>query len=317
MADKKLNLSVVIPVYNSALTLPDLKDRLEKVLNQIVNNKYELVFVNDGSSDNSWEKLIEIAAKNENVISINLTRNFGQHNALLCGFSYALGDYIITIDDDLQTLPEEIPKLYKKIQSGYDVVYGISESKQHSKYRNLGSEVIQLIYRKTFNINSRVSSFRILKKDIVKQILLHEQSFTFIDGLICWFTTNIGNTGVRHYKRKVGESGYSVKALTILALNMITKFSIAPLQVASLTGIIFAFFGFIFGLYILFKKLFFGIPVSGFTSIIVIISMLSGVQLITVGILGEYIGRIHSIINQRPQYAIREVVNFKDQKDDR
>lgn len=308
MTNIKLDLSVVIPVYNSAQTLSELVERLEKVLKEIVNNKYELVFVNDGSTDSSWNILKELAESNGKIIAINLTRNFGQHNALMCGFSRAIGKYIITIDDDLQNPPEEIPKLYNEIQNGYDVVYGIYDIKKHTKFRNLGSIIVQFLYRRVFNIDTRLTSFRIMKRQIVEFLLSYEKSFTFIDGIIAWYTKKIKNVIVRHQNRKIGNSGYSLKKLIILALNMVTNFSLIPLQIASLTGLFFSFVGFIFGAFFLIKKIFFGIPVSGFTSTIVAITIFSGVQLLTVGILGEYVGRIHINVNKRPQYAIRDIV---------
>jgi glycosyltransferase involved in cell wall biosynthesis len=314
MTNIKLDLSVVIPVYNSAQTLSELVERLEKVLKRIVNNRYELVLVNDGSTDSSWNILKELAESNGKIIAINLTRNFGQHNALMCGFSRAIGKYIITIDDDLQNPPEEIPKLFNEIQNGYDVVYGIYDIKKHSKFRNLGSIIVQFLYRRVFNIDTRLTSFRIMKRQIVEFLLSYEKSFTFIDGIIAWYTKKIKNVSVEHQHRNSGDSGYSLRKLVILALNMVTNFSIAPLQIASLTGTFFAILGFIFGTFILIKKIFFGIPVSGFASTIVAITIFSGVQLLTLGVLGEYVGRIHINVNKRPQYAIRDIVNEKRMK---
>ena len=312
MNDKDLKISVVIPVYNSAQTLRELTERLEKVLRDLVGKSYEIVFVNDGSADSSWDLLKNIASTNDKIVAVNLTRNFGQHNALMCGFLYAQGEFIITLDDDLQNPPEEIPKLFKEIHTGYDVVYGIFGSKQHSRFRNLGSALIQFVYRKTFNVDVRISSFRIMKRHIVHRILSYERSFTFIDGLISWFTASIGNVYVEHQERKIGSSGYSLHRLIVLALNMMTNFSIALVQVASLVGLTFAFTGFAFGIYFLCKKIFLGIPVSGFASTIVAITIFSGVQLLTLGILGEYIGRIHINVSKRPQYAIRNIVESKN-----
>lgn len=308
MRDKDIKISVVIPVYNSTQTLRELRERLVKVLGDLVGESYEIVFVNDGSTDSSWDLLNEMASASDKIVAVNLTRNFGQHNALMCGFSQARGRYIITLDDDLQNPPEEIPKLFNEIQTGYDVVYGIFGTKQHSRFRNLGSEFIQFVYRKTFNVNVRLTSFRIIKRHIVRRLLSYEKSFTFIDGIICWFTTRIGNVYVKHHQRKLGKSGYSLNKLIVLSLNMMTNFSIALIQVASLIGFIFAFTGFVFAIYFLYKKIFFGIPVSGFASTIVAITIFSGVQLFTLGILGEYIGRIHINISKRPQYAIRDIV---------
>jgi polyisoprenyl-phosphate glycosyltransferase len=309
MRDKDIEISVVIPVYNSAQTLRELRERLEKVLRDLVGESYEIVFVNDGSTDSSWDLLNEMASTSDKIVGVNLTRNFGQHNALMCGFSQAQGMYIITLDDDLQNPPEEIPKLFNEIQTGHDVVYGIFDIKQHSKFRNLGSEFVQFVYRKTFNMNIRISSFRIIRREIIQRIMSYEKSFTYIDGLISWFTNNIGSVLVEHHQRQEGKSGYSLKKLMVLALNMVTNFSIVPLQIASLTGLVFALVGFGFGIYFLLKKALLGMSISGFASTIVSITIFSGVQLVTAGILGEYIGRIHINVNKRPQYAIRDIVN--------
>ena len=306
--EENIEISVVVPVYNSAPTLSELTERLEKVLRDLVGKSYEIVFVNDGSADSSWDLLKKMASTNEKIVAVNLTRNFGQHNALMCGFPYAQGEFIITLDDDLQNPPEEIPKLFKEIHSGYDVVYGVYRAKQHSRFRNLGSAFVQFIYRRTFNIDVRLTSFRIMKRDIVCHILSYEKSFTFIDGLICWFTKNIGTAEIEHHKRTVGNTGYSLNKLIMLALNMMTNFSILPLQVSSLVGLIFALIGFLFGTYFLCVKVFFDIPVSGFASTIVSITIFSGVQLLSIGLIGEYIGRIHINVSKRPQYAIRDIV---------
>ncbi len=299
-------ISVVIPVYNSESTLPELRRRLEIVLADVTRNRYQIIFVNDASTDSSWTILKSFAQSNEKTSAINLTRNFGQHNALMCGFSQASGNFILTIDDDLQNPPEEIQRIFNKILEGYDVVYGISDMKKQSCFKNFGSEMVQFIYRKIFGLNNRISSFRIVRSSIVSRILSYDRSFTFIDGLLAWYTTNIGVVSVGHHKRKAGRSGYTLRKLITLALNMLTNFSIGPLQIASMTGLVFALIGFLLGTYMLAKKIFFDITISGFASLIVSVTLFSGVQLMTVGILGEYIGRMHINVSKRPQFAIRE-----------
>ena len=305
---ESIEISVVVPVYYSENTLTELYRRLKGTLKNLVGNRYELIFVNDGSKDGSWYILKSLAEKDSSVIAVNLTRNFGQHNALMCGFSKASGKYVVTLDDDLQNPPEEIKKLYGKVMEGFEVVYGIFDIKQHSIFKNIGSELVQYIYRKTFNLNIQITSFRILSLSVIHYILSYDRSFTFLDGLIAWFTTNIGNVTVEHRKRFIGNSGYSLRNLATLALNMLTNFSIVPLQIASMIGFLFSIFGFLFGSYFILKKIIFGIPVSGFTTIIVSIAIFSGVQLLTVGLLGEYIGRIHINISKRPQYAVSETI---------
>lgn len=298
-------------------TLEELTQGLEDLLANIVDTRYEIIFINDGSTDNSWKIIKEIALLNQKVTAINLTRNFGQQGALMSGFSQATGKYIVTIDDDLQNPTEEIEKLYDNIKDGYDVVYGEYNEKKHSKFRNIGSGVMHYVYKKIFGLNYRISSFRIIKQDIIKGILLHKSNFIVIDGLIAWLTTNVNNVKVEHYERKFGRSGYSLRKLLILTLNLITTFSIVPLQIATLVGFLFALLGFIFGIFFMTKKMLFGIPISGFTSTIVAITIFSGVQLLMIGFLGEYLGRIHINVNNKPQYAIREIAKYEHKNDEK
>ncbi|MFZ5569861.1 MAG: glycosyltransferase family 2 protein [Thermodesulfobacteriota bacterium] len=307
MTRENIEISVVVPVYNSSATLRELNRRLIHTLIELVADRYEILYINDGSRDDSWRILGELTMENGNLTAVNLTRNFGQHNAIMCGFSEAAGNYIITIDDDLQLPPEEIAALYREIQNGHDIVYGLYRQKKHSVFRNLGSEFVQFVYMRTFDTDIRLTSFRIIRREIISKILSYEKSFTFIDGLISWYTSNIGKVYVEHHERKIGKSGYSLKRLIVLSLNMLTNFSIVPVQIASLIGILFSLTGFLAGFLFFCKKLFFDVPVSGFTALIVTVTIFSGVQLLTLGILGEYISRIHINVNNRPQYAVREI----------
>ncbi|MFH1612337.1 MAG: glycosyltransferase family 2 protein [bacterium] len=298
--------SIVIPVFNSNKTLETLYNCLISVFESITED-FEIIFVDDGSIDNSWEILEKLYEKDKKVKIIQLMRNFGQHNALMCGFSLANGEYIITLDDDLQNPPEEIPKLIDKIKQGYDIVYGEYISKKHKWFRNIGSSFIQMVYKKIFNVSHNLTSFRIIKKELIKQILNYNKNYTFVDGLIAWNTKNIGVCNVSHNKRLDGKSGYNIKKLLTLAFNLITNFSIFPLQIVSILGFSFAILGFIMGIIFFLKKIIFDIPITGYTSLIISITLFSGIQLITLGFIGEYIGRIHLNINQKPQYNIRQI----------
>lgn len=305
----KLNYSIVIPVYRSQNTLQKLHLRLKKTLGQ-QKYKYEIIYVDDGSDDNSCFILEEIFKKEKNVKVIRLAHNFGQHNALMCGFSYAKGDFIITLDDDLQNPPEEIPKLIdKQIKGNYDLVYGKYDLKRHGNLRNLGSALIQFIYQRIFRVKGRLTSFRLIRQNIVKEILKYQKHFTFIDGLLAWHTKNIGYVKVAHQERLTGRSGYSFSKLLFLSLNLLTNFSVFPLQFASITGFLFSFIGLVIGLYMLAKKLVYGIPITGFASVFVSVAILAGIQLVTIGIIGEYIGRIYLNINLKPQYIIQKVLS--------
>jgi len=288
---------------------------LTNVLSDIANEAYEIVFVDDGSTDDSWMIVSTLASQYPEITAVRLSRNFGQHNALMCAFGQASGDLVITIDDDLQVPPEEIPKLVSEQARGdLDLVYGVYPNKRHTRFRNLGSGIIQVIYRRTFGIDVKPTSFRLIRREIVDHILSYEKAFTFIDGLLAWYTTRVGSVEVQHLDREHGRTGYSLKRLLVLAMNMVTNFSLAPLQAATLVGIAFSAVALVTGSYFTLKKLVFDIPVTGFTALIVAITAFAGVQLLTIGVLGEYIGRIHINVNRKPQYAISQVIRSEKYK---
>jgi undecaprenyl-phosphate 4-deoxy-4-formamido-L-arabinose transferase len=274
-----------------------------------MKSDFEIVLVDDASPDMAWEELVGVASQfPERVVAVQLMRNSGQHNALMCGFRHARGDYIITMDDDLQNPPEEIPKLCAAIADGeLDLVYGVYDVKRHESWRTLGSMVVNLFYRLVFNANRRTSSFRIMRRQLMESILTYDLNFTFIDGLLAWNTDRIGEVVVEHHPRAKGRSGYSVAKLLLLALNLFTNFSLLPLQAVSLLGILVACGGFAGAFYYLFRYLFAGISVPGYASIIIAVLVLGGVQLLSLGIMGEYLGRLHLNVNRKPQYVERQV----------
>ncbi len=204
------SISVVIPVYNSRDSLEELYERLSTVFKSICNH-YEIILVDDGSQDNSYEIMQRLHHKDPKVKIIQLNGNFGQQNALMCGFYYAYGDYVVTIDDDLQHRPEEIYKMIQKLDDGYDVVFGIPIKKQHSFYRNIGSKMTDYLFNKIClkPKNIKVSSFRAIKKNIIEQIIKDETSFVYISAIIYKNTQNIGNVHVKHDARKYGKSNYN------------------------------------------------------------------------------------------------------------
>lgn len=302
--------SVVVPVYNSQGTLEELYRRLSSTFDSM-GHSFELIFVNDGSKDNSADILKKLVGKHENVVFVDLLRNFGQHNAILCGFSVAKGDRIITMDDDLQNPPEEIPRMLEIMeQDDLEVVYGIPEKKQHGFHRNLGSGLIQLVIRKLFGTpDGGASSFRIISSTVKDCILRYQANFTFIDGLIFQHTSYVGYQPVRHEQRKVGASNYDLKRLAFLAMNLFFNFSIAPLRFVFLAGFALAAGAGLFALYILYGKLTGLITFPGYASIMVYFSLLFGALFMFLGLIGEYVGRIAQGVNKAPQYAIRKIVS--------
>jgi len=307
---KHVRYSILVPVYNSSTSLVELHSRIVNVMEK--TGSFEIVYVSDGSRDDSWKIISGLAEDDSRVTAINLSKNFGQHNALMCAFSYAQGDFSITIDDDLQIPPEEIPRLIAEIEKGYDVVYGTYPKKKHSFFRNMGSWLIRSIFSLIFKVQIPITSFRIITRHIVQSIVGYNKSFTYIDGLISWHTDSIGSVEVRHESRQQGRSGYSLYKLISLGLNLLTNFSLLPLQMATIVGIFMAFSAFGIGFYFIYLKIVHKIAVEGWTSLMVSTTLFSGIILVLIGLLGEYLGRVHLNINNMPQYAIREIVgNYK------
>lgn len=304
-----MNISVVIPVYNSSETLQELASRLIAVL-EATDRSYEIIFVDDGSRDKSWEVLQELQATHTgNVVAIQLMRNYGQHNALMCGFRRSRGRYVITMDDDLQNPPEEITKLLMEIERGnFDLVYGYFEQKKHNRWRNLGSWLVIYFYRTVFKSPVKPTSFRIIRRELLESIFPYALNFTYIDGLLAWNTQRIGNVLVDHNPRAYGCTGYSISSLLSLALNLFTNFSLLPLQLVSFLGILASALGFFGGGYFLFLYLSSDIAVPGYASTIIAILMLGGIQLLALGIIGEYLGRLHLNVNNKPQYVVRQAL---------
>jgi len=304
MRFKKNGISVIVPVYNSAKILSKLHDRLMNVLKEITD-EYEVIFINDGSEDESFDVIKQLSDKNPLCRNISLMKNYGQHNALLCGIRNANYDVIITIDDDLQNPPEEIPKILGKLNQGYDVVYGTPTNEQHGLFRNLASVLTKVALQTVMGVEKarRVSAFRAFRSTIRDSFQEYRGSLVSIDVLLSWGTNNFTSVEVEHHGRELGESNYTFRKLIIHALNLITGFSVLPLQIASLLGFIFAAFGFMVFIYVVGIFMFFGAPVQGFPFLASIICIFSGTQLLSIGIIGEYLARMHFRSMDKPQYV--------------
>jgi undecaprenyl-phosphate 4-deoxy-4-formamido-L-arabinose transferase len=308
-AEKKLTLSVVVPVYNSQGTLRELVRRIEQHLTHL-SSEFEVIMVNDGSHDSSWEMICQLAQEYSWVRGINLMRNYGQHNALLCGIRQAGYDVIVTMDDDLQNPPQEIPKLLQKLAEGYDVVYGTPQEEQHGFWRNLASQVTKLALQSVMGAkNARnVSAFRAFRAKIREAFAIYQSPFVSIDVLLTWGTTRFAAIPVHHEPRAIGISNYTFRKLIAHALNMMTGFSTFPLQLASMVGFGFTLFGFAVLVYVVGRYLIQGSPVPGFPFLASVIAIFSGAQLFALGIMGEYLARMHFRMMERPNYAVRETV---------
>jgi undecaprenyl-phosphate 4-deoxy-4-formamido-L-arabinose transferase len=304
------SLSVVVPVFNSEKSLPLLCERLFPVL-ESSSKQYELILVNDGSYDASWDTICQLTNQFPHIVGINLMRNYGQHNALLCGIRAAKYDLIITMDDDLQNPPEEIPKLLEKLGEGYDVVYGTPQQEQQGLWRDLASQITKLALQSTMGVKPArsVSAFRVFRTQVCNAFANYQGSFVSIDVLLTWGTTRFAASSVRHDSRQIGQSNYTFKKLVIHALNMVTGFSILPLQLASLLGFIFTLFGFSVLVFVVGRFLLQGGSVPGFPFLASTIAVFSGAQLFALGIIGEYLARIHFRMMGRPVYTVRSTTS--------
>lgn len=300
-------ISVVVPVYNSEGTLAELVHRLQTVLPSCAS-AFEIILVNDGSHDRSWQVIDDLVAKFPSVRGINLMRNYGQHNALLAGIRAANHELVATLDDDLQNPPEEIPKLVKKLAEGYDVVYGTPAHERHGLWRDLASQITKLALQASMGVETarKVSAFRVFRTQLRGAFADYRSPFLSIDVLLTWGTSRFSFVTVRHDPRTVGVSHYTLGKLIAHAINMITGFSTFPLQIASLVGFGFTLFGLGVLVYVIGRYLLQGTTVPGFPFLASVIAIFSGAQLFALGIIGEYLARMHFRMMERPTYTVRE-----------
>ncbi|MFZ0961354.1 MAG: glycosyltransferase [Terriglobia bacterium] len=299
-------ISVLVPVFNSELSLADLIARLHPVLCH-TGEKFEAILVNDGSRDRSWDVIGRLSRSHDWVRGIDLMRNYGQHNALLCAIRAARFDKVVTVDDDLQNPPEEMPLLLEELRKGADVAYGYPRQQQHGLLRNLASEITKLALQKTMGANTarRVSAFRAFRTELRAAFEKYEGPFVSIDVLLTWATSSFVTVEVRNDPRKVGQSNYTVGKLMTHALNMLTGFTTLPLQLASFCGFGLTAFGACILLYVIGRYLLRGTSVPGFPFLASIIAIFSGAQMFALGIIGEYLGRLHMKTIEKPAYTVR------------
>jgi glycosyltransferase involved in cell wall biosynthesis len=300
-------ISIVIPVYRSAESLTELHRRLADVFDSRAQ-ALEILFIEDCGGDQSWNVIKQLSQVDQRVHGFRMSRNYGQHNALLCGIRAARGEVIVTMDDDLQHPPEELPKLLAKLDEGFDVVYGPPQQEQHGLLRNLASQITKLALAEAMGAaNARqVSALRVFRTELREAFAAYRSPTVNIDVLLTWASTRFAAVPVGHERRKFGDSGYTTGKLIRHALNMMTGFSTRPLQIASLIGFGFALFGFVILAYVLVRWLLQGSTVPGFAFLACIVAIFSGVQLLALGIIGEYLARMHFRAMDRPSYAVRD-----------
>ena len=308
-------ISVVVPVYNGAATVPKLIEQLDKHLRP--QNDLELILVNDGSTRDNSDEVCEAAAQqNDWIVYLELSKNFGEHNAVMAGLNHCTGDCVVIMDDDLQNPPHEVIRLVDELDRGdYDVVFSYYKKKQHRLDRNLGSAFNNLIasYVLKKPRDLYLSSFKAIRRSVVKQIIKYDGPFPYIDGLILRSTTRYGRLEVEHYSREVGRSGYSLTKLVSLWLNMFTNFSILPLRVASAIGLVLASLSGIAGIAVIIEKIINPELPTGWASVFVALLFMSSVQLLAIGLMGEYVGRVLLKLNQIPQFVVRRTIRDKEQ----
>jgi undecaprenyl-phosphate 4-deoxy-4-formamido-L-arabinose transferase len=309
-----MNLSVVIPVYNGQHTIGELVERLGKVLPGI-SDSYEAVLVCDGSPDESWKVIEELAGRHAWVKGIDLMRNYGQHNALLCGVRAARYEVIITMDDDLQHPPEEIPLLLAKLEEGYDVVFGVPRKMPHSWWRNLTSSITKQVVGSVMGYKSirDISSYRAFRTHIRQAFEDYRGPDLLLDVLLTWGTNRFGTVPVDESPRTIGTSNYSLMKLVKMALTLLTGYTTVPLRFASILGFLFTLFGLLVLIYVIVTYFALG-SVPGFSFLASTIIIFSGVQLFALGIIGEYLARIFDRSYGRPTYQVLKTTANPDQE---
>ncbi len=304
MSAETPELSVVIPVYRSANGLMALYRRLVDALEPAVGD-FEIIFVEDCGGDDAWSQIVELAGRDARVHGIRLSRNFGQHAATICGFAKARGAWIVTLDDDLEQRPEDIVKLYAKAQEGFALVYGVYPRRTHSLWRNLTSGLARFLFRRAIpNLNLEYTSFRVIRREIAQAVCSFDSPFPFVDGYLSWLTNNYGTVEVEHGTRAHGRSNYNFRKLFTHTINIFVTFSDLPLRLASWVGL----GSFVVGMFwlaaIVLVRLLGGITVSGFASLMAGIVLFGGIQLLILGVIGQYLGQVNFKSSKKPLYLV-------------
>ena len=304
-----MQYAVVIPVFNEQENIAELYQRLTAVM-QGLGGSYQIILVDDGSTDQSFSMMKALHEQDSRVKVVNLSRNFGHHLALTAGIDYANGDAVILMDADLQDQPEEIPKLMEKFNEGYDVVYGVRKNRKESLTRRLASNLFMVTMNRVGGSGHFATGgvFRVMGRQVKDELQRCRETSRLITGLVGWLGFSQVGVEVEHGARYAGQTKYNTWRLIKLLLNTLTSFSYLPLQLATYLGLLKALLSVCLGAYIVLRWIFVGIPVTGFTSTIVAILFLGAVQLIVLGLIGEYVGRVYTESQGRPLYVVREIL---------
>jgi len=306
-----MKISIVIPCYKSENTIEDVVRDIELFFSQAKEYEYETVLVDDHSPDDTLRVLKELPKQYKKLIVLALSRNFGQHAAIMAGLNKANGDIIVCIDDDGQTPPLEMQRLICKINEGYDVVYAKYEDKKHSSFRNLGSKFNDYMAVKLLGKprGLYMSSYFAAKKYVIDEVIKYKNPYPYLGGLILRITRSIANVKIVHYDRLEGETTYTFRKLIQLWANGFTAFSVTPLRVASITGFVVSLIGLAFALYIIINRFMNPDMALGWSSLMAAVLVMNGVVLMSLGLIGEYIGRVYISANESPQFVIKEEID--------
>ena len=307
-------ISFVIPCYRSAQSIGGVVEEIEEAMKCLPAYRHEIILVNDASPDDTYDVIKELCSENRHICGVTLARNFGQHAALMAGFAYVRGDIVVCLDDDGQTPANEVGKLLAGIEAGSDVVYAKYVHKQHSGFRNFGSKINELMTRVMLSKPKElyISSYFAAKRFVIEEMLRYQNPYPYVIGLVLRTTKKITNVEVTHRERKTGTSGYTIGKLLGLWFNGFTAFSVKPLRIATVAGVLSACMGFAYGIYTFIKKFLNPNVVVGFSALMAALVFFCGLILLMLGIIGEYLGRIYISLNNSPQYVIRECVDERD-----
>jgi glycosyltransferase involved in cell wall biosynthesis len=303
------DFSVVVPVYNSERSLEELYRRIEATF-AAMGRSFEVVFVDDGSRDGSMEVLRSLHARNPGrVRALSLYRNQGQQAALMCGFQYCAGDFVVTIDDDLQHSPEDIPALYARLQEGYDAVFG-SYPRKNGFLKNIGSRTVRRLVHRIFDPPQglEMSAFRLIRRDVVEHVKAYRTSFPYLSGMILSTTHRVANAEVHHDERRYGRSGYTLPKLIKLAFNLLVNYSALPLKAIGWLGMGVSLVAFVAGAVFIIRQMLVGRAPEGWTSLAVLVSFFSGALFAMMFVMAEYLSRLLTEVSNRPPHAVREIL---------
>jgi len=305
--------SVVIPVYNSAGIVAVTLARTAAFF-EARGLSYEIVAVNDGSRDDSWEVVRKAARGNPRITAVNLLRNYGQHHANMCGFSHASGDWIVTLDDDMQNPPEEIAHLIEQAEEGHDLVIGRFKEKRHPLYRRLGTRLIRAVNRRIFGSPKDLvlTNFRLIRRDVVERILGYRTSYPYVPGLALMFATSPANAWVEHREREVGKTNYGLYKILRLVATILFNYSSYPLRLVATVGMGIAALSFALGAYYIGLAFLREAEIPGWTTLVVLLSFFNGMVILILSMMGEYVVRMLNQISSTESFHVKEVVRGPD-----